>query len=476
MAIKQMRVNVGDLTPGMYVSQLDRPWAQTPFPLQGFHIRSKQDIDSLRAYCAYVYIDVAKGKGLPHPEESYARIPLRHSSSPGSTTGGPPVSETKASRNRDPFVPAPIIVRRGIYETTVALSAEVAQATNILTHLKGNLTLVAKQLARGKLADYDKLKFSVDAMVESVLRCPDALTWLVRLRGWDQHTHDHSLRSALWAVQFARFIGMDKAEIHTLCMGTLLKDIGKTKISNAILRKSERSEEETAEYHRFVDCGVEMLRQTRAVEPRVISVVRYHCERHDGSGYPEGLFGNKIPLLARIAGIATVYDAICNPRESAEPVPPSKGVSVLYNMRDREFQEDLVIKFIQSVGLYPTGTLVELTSGDIGVVVEQHPQSRLAPRVAVLDQSGADLCQNIILVDLKDEEGTRTTLLKNGREGVNRVDRVAIARDLEPTGYDIDMTAVAALVMDRTLAAGGEEGGLLARLRKRLTRKRYDVN
>jgi len=269
---------------------------------------------------------------------------------------------------------------------------------------------------------------------------------------------------------------MDKAEIHTLCMGTLLKDIGKTKISNAILRKSERSEEETAEYRRFVDCGVEILRQTRVVEPRVISVVRYHCERHDGSGYPEGLFGNKIPLLARIAGIATVYDAICNPRVSVEPVPPSKGVSMLYNMRDREFQEDLVIKFIQSVGLYPTGTLVELTSGDIGVVVEQHPQSRLAPRVAVLDQAGADLCHNIILVDLKDEEGTRTTLLKNGREGVDRVDRVAIARDLEPTGYDIDMTAIAALVMDRTLAASHEEGGFLARLRKSFTRKRYDFN
>jgi hypothetical protein len=220
------------------------------------------------------------------------------------------------------------------------------------------------------------------------------------------------------------------------------------------------------EYRRFVEYGVEIVRQTREVEPRVISVVRYHCERHDGSGFPEGLLGSKIPLLARIAGIATVYDAICNPREAVEPVPPSRGVSLLYNMRDKEFQEDLVIKFIQSIGLYPTGTLVELTSGDIAVVVEQHPQSRLSPQVAVLDQRGGDLNKNVILVDLKDEEATRRTLLENGRDNVNELDRVAIARDLEPTGYDIDLAAIAALFMDQS-AVVDAEGGLFSRLRRR---------
>lgn len=469
MEIKQVRVNVEDLTPGMFVSQLDRPWAQTPFPLQGFHIRSKQDIDTLRAYCVYVYIDVAKGRGLPHADGSLARTPLR-GARPARV---PPVNsalrqKVRSSDRKDPFVPAPIVVRRGVYEATVALRAEVDQAQNILANLRGNLILVAKQLARGKLTDYDTLKLNVNAMVDSVLRCPDALTWLVRLRERDQHSHDHSLRSALWAVQFARFVGMDKAEIATLCMGTLLKDIGKVKISNAILLKQERTAEEAAEYRRFVEYSVEMLRESREVGPRVISVVRYHCERHDGSGFPERLFGSKIPLLARIAGIATTYDAICNPREAVEPIPPSRGVSMLYNMRDKEFQEDLVIKFIQSVGLYPTGTLVELTSGDIAVVVEQHPQSRLSPQVAVLDQSGDDLNKNITLIDLKDEEATRRILMEIGRQNIGELDRIAIARDLEPTGYDVDMAAVAALFMS-TSVVRGDEGGLLSRLRKRLT-------
>jgi len=150
-------------------------------------------------------------------------------------------------------------------------------------------------------------------------------------------------------------------------------------------------------------------------------------------------------LLARIAGIATTYDAISNPREAVEPVAPSRAVSLLYNMRNNQFQEDLVVKFIQSIGLYPTGTLVELTTGDIGVVIEQHPQSRLMPQIAVLDQEETTLGGNCVLVDLKDEQETRRLLMENGRERVMGVAKVAIARDLEPTGYDVDLTAISSL-------------------------------
>lgn len=440
MAIKQVQISVEDLTSGMFVSKLDRPWAQTPFPLQGFHVRTPQDISSLKAYCSNVYIDITKGKA-----------PLQQGATQTRPSKSAPqykfLSKSNISQRDDSaaFTPSAIVVRKGVYATSVSLKAEVPRARAIVSHLKGNLTLVSKQISKGKAADYDKLRADVDDMVSSVIRCPDAFTWLIRLRQKDQHTHDHSLRSALWAVQFARFIGMAKDEIAILCMGTLLKDIGKLKVSNAVLRSANRSQEEELEYHSFVEHGVEMLRQSRQVEPRVISVVRYHCERHNGTGFPEGVVGSKIPLLARIAGIATVYDAISTPREAAEPVAPSRAVSLLYNMRGNQFQEDLVVKFIQSIGLYPTGTLVELTTGDIGVVVEQHPQSRLMPQIAVLDQEEATLGGNCLLVDLKDEQETRRILMDSGRERVMSVARVAIARDLEPTGYDVDLTAISAL-------------------------------
>ncbi len=446
MAISQIQISVSDLTLGMYVSRLDRPWKNTPFPLQGFHIRASEDIASLKSYCDYVYIDVTKGRGvldatgvvLPRSDR---RAQFR------------PTSPGRRQSSRDhPVVDdsPPINVRKGVYDVKASLRVEVEQAKHIVRDLRANLSLVSRQIARGKLEDYDKLKENVGGMVESVLRCPDAFTWLVRLRDKDQHTHDHSLRSALWAVQFARFIGMDRREISVLCLGTLLKDIGKTKLSNALLRKQNRTEEENHEYHQYVSYGVELLRNTRNIEPRVISIVRYHAERHNGQGFPERISGTKIPLLARIAGIATTYDTISNPRQSDKPAAPSRAVSLLYNMRGEEFQEDLVVQFIQSVGLYPTGTLVELTTGDIGVIVEQHPQSRLTPQVAILGRSADDLNDNIFLIDLKDEEKTREALSQTDGTRLQDADRIAIARDLEPTGYDIDLANVSTLFMNDT--------------------------
>lgn len=461
MAIKQVKIGVNDLTIGMYVSQLDRPWTHTPFPLQGFQIRSTEDINTVRHYCDYVFIDTTKGKG-----------PLE--------TGGAIVPEVRGELSRprrdgrlpkgggaDTTEPSPLVVRKGIYGTTVSLRAEIRLAQVLLKSIEAQLTQAARQIARGRLADYDQLKHSVDDMVGSILRCPDAFTWLIRLRQHEPGVHEHSLRSALWAVQFARFIGMDKREIATLCMGTLLKDIGKARVPAAVLRKRNRSPEEEIEYRKFVAHGVEMLRETRDVEPRVISVVRYHCERMNGSGFPEGLIGSKIPLLARIAGIATAFDALSNPLESEQPVAPSKAVSLLYDMRTSEFQEDLVVQFIQSIGLYPAGTLVELTTGDIGVVVEQHPNSRLTPQVAVLDRMGGDLNKNFLLIDLKEQEAARDLLVARGRDYLGQGDRIAIARDLEPTGYDIDVKAISVLFMQ---AEEERRASLLAQLRERFRR------
>lgn len=466
MAIKQVQVSVNNLVLGMYVSRLDCPWAQTPFALQGFYIRSPEEINRLKTYCVHVFIDVSKGRtpagmktsplaSVPPKKTLYE--PLARSIA---RAGSRPIRKSK-----DETAAAPIIVRKDVYQTSVSLREESVQAKKIVNQLKGALTLVVKQIGRGKAVDYERLKVSVDDMVGSVLRCPDAFTWLVRLRQQDGQSYDHSLRSALWAVQFARYIGMPKDEISVLCLGTLLKDIGKAKLPTRLLRKVVRTEAEETEYRKYVNHSVEMLRETRKIEPRVIAVVRYHAERNDGSGYPEGLAGGKIPLLARVAGIASVYDNICCPRDIAEPLSPSRAVSVLYGMRDKQFSDDLVVSFIQSVGLYPTGTLVELTTGDIGIVTEQHPRSRLTPKVAVLGRNGSALTDAVMVVDLKDHEKTRQLLGNKKADGTGLVERAAIARDLEPSGYDVDLAAISHLFVQQEIS---KPGGLLSGLKQRL--------
>ncbi|WP_461480505.1 HD-GYP domain-containing protein [Porticoccus sp.] len=476
MSIKQIKIRADDITIGMFVSCLDRPWSQTPFPIQGLLVKSPKEITALRHYCDHVFIDVTKGAspiGAPVSEGYISQA------GQGKKIISSLVKAQAGIAEKSDVTP--IEVRHNVYTEVVPLSSEVEHAEKALLQLRGQFTLAAKQIAKGRDFDYQQLKDAVADMVNSVVRCPDAFTWLLRLRLKDQQTHDHSMRAALWAVQFARFIGMPKGDMSVLCLGTLLKDIGKVKLPNGLLRKKRRTPEEAAEYQKFVEYGVEMLRASKSVEPRVISVVRYHCERFDGSGFPEGILGGKIPLLARIAGIATTYDAISNPLESEEPVAPSRAVSLLYNMRDKKFQDDLVVQFIQSIGLYPTGTLVELTTGDVGVVVEQHAQSRLTPKVAVFNQKKAKASGEYILLDLKDEEQSRRELVKSGIAKASSVSKLAIARDLEISGYDVDIPAVSSIfmkntsrILDTTLSGSqdGESGptvksGLLSGLRDR---------
>src|SRR5690625_7268047 len=104
-----------------------------------------------------------------------------------------------------------------------------------------------------------------------------------------------------------------------------------------------------------------MLRQTPGVEPRVISVVKTHCERLNGRGFPQHLHRDKIPLLGKIAGIVTFYDNVTNPRGARLPVAPSKAVSKQYELRNTQFQEELVEEFIRATGLYITGTLIVIS-------------------------------------------------------------------------------------------------------------------
>lgn len=467
MGIKQLQVSTSHLALGMYVAKLDRPWSQTPFPLQGFLVKMPKDINMLRAYCEYVYIDVSKGRAPLETDFKNAQVYVNKETLSEKAVANVATAPSRAVENRS----SAIVVRRNVYQKAVPLSVEVKQAESALEGLGEQLFLAVKQVAKDQPIDYHNLRGCVNRMVDSVVRCPDAFNWLMRLRLKDQYTHDHSLRAALWATQFGRFIGLPKDEISVLCMGVLLKDIGKLKIPTEILSKHHRTPEEEDIYRTFVNHSVQMLRKTPGVEPRVLSVIKYHCERFNGSGFPQGLSNGKIPLLARIAGIATTYDAISNPRESAEPLAPSKAVSALYNMRDKLFQEDLVVQFIKSIGLYPTGTVVELTTGDIGIVVEQHEDSRLTPQVAVM--GNANSSENYILVDLLDEEASRRTLLKNGFIQAGMVAKLAIARDLEPSGYGIDMSAVSHLFMrpvagKLSKAAGGKAAGFFAQLKNRL--------
>lgn len=157
-------------------------------------------------------------------------------------------------------------------------------------------------------------------------------------------------------------------------------------------------------------------------------MVQYHHERHDGSGYPQKLSGPQIPLLARIAGIVDTYDAVTSPRPWADAKSSTEAVSLLYEQRDKAFHGQLVEQFIQAIGVYPTGTLVQLSNRDVGVVIAQNPSRRLRPQVMVVMDGHHQPLARPHVVDLlevhQDEAGRK----------------LAISGGLQPAAAPVDLS------------------------------------
>ncbi len=433
MGVKQLKVDVNDLMVGMFVSGLDRPWAQTPFPLQGFYIRELTEIRELQSHCRYVYIDVAKGAG---PLRTKLKALEKKASAGGQS------SATSQRDIRVKVVVSPLKIARGQYPApAVSLKKEINGARQLHSAVFQTVGDVLQLVGAGEAVPVKETRRVAGHMVDSVLRNPDAFTWLSKVKDMDEHTYAHSMRAAVWAIIFGRHIGMSKQDLDTLAMGVLLKDVGKVKIPHQIIDKAERSEKEERVYQRFVEFGVNALRKSPNMDPKVISVLKHHCERINGSGFPQQLRGDKISLGGKIAGIVTFYDETINPRGKSS-VSPSKAVAKLYAARDKDFQEELVVEFIRAIGLYPTGTLIALNTGQVAVVVEQNFERRLKPKIMVVLDSNKTPLAKPYFVDLAEDDRQKQALVDKGKKTLEQVGKIEIANDLEPGHYDVDVVGI----------------------------------
>jgi HD-GYP domain-containing protein (c-di-GMP phosphodiesterase class II) len=431
--LKQVKVDIADLIIGMYVSGLDKPWSQTPFPIQGFYIRQADEIEQLRMYCKYVFIDVQRGK---------RPIAVRHAILEKKNSDGS--SKFLEKRQRQQISAAPLKLRHNFYGEPISLRKENVMAEKLHTDMKANVGQLMKGIRSGAPIEMKTTSLIASQVVDSVVRNPDAFFWLSRIKDKDEFTYGHIVRSAIWAGVFGRHIGLDKKDMNMLVSGVLLKDVGKVKLPELLLQvdESERTQEQEREFRKYVEHSAEILKNTPGVPAEILHVVKNHCERFDGSGYPQGLMGDKIPFLAKVAGIVSVYDAVTNPRSSKYPLAPSKAMAKLYDMRNVEFQEELVVQFIQALGIYPTGTLVELNTGEVAVVVEQTFARRLKPKVAVvMDKNKKRLDQPQVL-DLFEDFSDKLRKAEKQGQPTSSIKPVEIVKDLEPGSFDVDVATV----------------------------------
>jgi len=420
--LNTLKINTIDLDIGMFVSGLDRPWLETPFLTQGFLIESPEDIDRLRQYCEYVLVDGRRSR--QHGALGRRKQRAVHHRSVG--------QRKLDGRRRVPV--EKIFKGRSIkpYEDASAWSDEHPRAQAALDTLVEDIDDIFEHVSDGGKLNVIKLRKSVEPIVDSISRNPDAALWVARLKQHDEYTYQHSLGAAIWSVSLGRQLGLPRQDLRSLAMGCMLMDVGKLRVAPELLQaERELTTEEMAEVAGHVSHGLEIIQESGVLNQDVVDMVAYHHERYDGSGYPDGLQNDEIPAFARIAAIVDTYDAITSNRSYATAVSPSDAIKMLYKTRDEEFQAELVESFIQAIGIYPAGTLVELSSGEVGVVVAEYRTRRLRPKVMVLLDADKNALSTSRMVDLQEEFGD---------DGA--APSLQIARSLEPGAFGIDLSSV----------------------------------
>lgn len=366
MSKTEQKVNVADVKVGMYVTRLDRPWLETRYLFQGFTIKDTRDIEELQVDCEYVFVDTERGES--------PRQPLQTRASKAATDKFVKVFQKPIGHERYPVVTS-------IEEEIGACRESRRQALDVVSN-------VLDQLKAGHTIKLQSVQKAVNSMIASIVRNPDALFWLARLKDKDNYAYAHCVDACGLAVAFGRHLGFSKPELENLAMGTLLFDIGKLQLPNGLLTKPGRlTDKEYGLIQRHVEFGVKMVARMEGVNKEVLAIVLNHHERHNGMGYPRGIPGHQIPVNGRIAALVDCYDAITSERPYCTALSAYDAVQQIYEWRDKDFQVDMVEQFIQCIGIYPTGTLVELSTGEVGIVLAQNRVRRLRPKVMlVLDK------------------------------------------------------------------------------------------
>lgn len=369
-------IPVEQLEFGVYISELDRPWTDTPFVFQGFVLEDEQQLETLKKYCKKVYVDPEKSADLPDRSQLKTG-PLK-----------PKPDSVLAS-----------ITRRVVYEEKVSVDVELPVARAAQSKTEVVLKDVFNTVRIGQVIDAPRVREAVTSMTDSVVRNPDAMLLLSKMKEKGELTLDRALGVSVYMTTFGRFLQLPREQLDLLGMLGLLLDVGKVRLPAGLLEKREPlTDEERKACQMHVQHSVEILKESAGLPAELPALAALHHERYDGSGYPEGLRGAEIGLFGSIAGLIDCFDALTRPRPYAEPLSPSDALSKLYDWRDRQFDGSLVQQLIQCIGIYPVGAAVELNTGEVGIVIAQNLVRRLQPRVmVVLDANGNQIRPQKIL-------------------------------------------------------------------------------
>ncbi len=362
------KVKTEQLRPGVFIHDFGKKWLDHPFITNSKMLATQWHIERIREYnIKEIYIDTNRGLDVLS-----APIPLNEWSE---------AFENKKARDK-------LLLKR---KEWVPFETEVAQALEIRDKAQNYIRQLIDDIKMGRDFDPDVAAEIVDEMIDSLTRNGDALLSLISIQNKDEYTFNHSINVAIITAAFCRYLEMNAEDIKTFALGALFHDLGKIKIPIEVITKPDDfTQEDMKLMQRHPELGLEILAAQPNTDQRILDVIYEHHERMDGSGYPRGLNEDQISFGGRLVSITDVYDALTSDRPYHDGDPPKNVLSYMFKVSSSAFDAILVQQFIQSIGIYPVGSLVRLQSGFLAIVVKTAKEELTKPVVLLVYDTNRD--------------------------------------------------------------------------------------
>jgi len=380
------RISVHQLVLGMHLKEFCGSWMEHPFFRTSFVLTNPKDIEAiLSSSIKEVWIDCSKGVDV--------------------AVGDPVVSETESEAQVDAELETVAEQPRQI--APVSIAEEMQRAAKICQQAKQAVVLMFEEARMGKAVQAGGAMLLVEEISNSVSRNPSALISLARLKTADDYTYMHSVAVCAMMVALAKQLGLDEAQTRAAGQAGLLHDLGKALMPMDVLNKPGKlTDAEFTIIKSHPEAGHKLLLGGSNVDPVVLDVVLHHHEKTDGSGYPEGYKGDEISLYAKMGAVCDVYDAITSNRPYKAGWDPAESLRKMAEWTQGHFQPNVFQAFVKSIGIYPVGSLVRLSSGRIGVVMDQTGKSLTTPMVKVFFSTKSNMRMVPQMVDLSRPDAT----------------------------------------------------------------------
>ena len=344
------RLDVSELTIGMHIVELDRPWIESPFLFQGFLLESAEDIRMVQDVCQWVIVDVIEEEWQEHNPKGQA-IPRK----------------------------------RTLYVEKHDVEQQLTQANRTYQSTKQQIKYLLNTAYLGQAMSLEGAKEAVKDCVDRVIHNPNAILWLTRLKHQDDYTAEHSVNVCLLSIALGREMDLAPYELENIGICGLMHDIGKMKVPTEILNKPGRLDpQEFEEMARHTTYARQLLMGRSDIYPGAVDVAYTHHERLDGKGYPRGLDASKISLFTRIVTVADAYDAMTSDRCYKQGMSSIDALQILNRNIGTQFDKEVARKFIAMIGLYPPGYLIEMTNGEVGIILSADPGYALKPKAIMV--------------------------------------------------------------------------------------------